>query len=171
MRAGLEDDPAGPDFFVVRKEAGFDDDLDRPFGGGLDDIAQFAQNIGVVAILETADIHDHIDLLRVVVDGGFGFKPFCVGVGRPEWETDDRCHFDVAAIQKMTCLNHPRSVHANGVEAVLASLVTEFPDILERGVRLEQRVVDVRGEVRDELQVSESAICVGRCGDVNPNVA
>ena len=150
MRAGVEDDPAGADFFRVREQAGFDNDFDRPFGGGLDDIAQFAQNIFVVAVFEPADVNDDIDLLRAVVDGGFGFEPFCVGVGRAERETDDRRHFDVGAIKKMAGLSHPRSVHANGVEIIGASLGTESFDIFERSLRLQQRVVDVTSEVFDE---------------------
>ena len=84
MRAGVEDDPAGADFFRVREQAGFDNDFDRSFVGGLDDIAEFAQNIFVVAVLVPADVDDDINLLRVVVDGGFSFKPLCVGVSRSE---------------------------------------------------------------------------------------
>src|SRR2546425_9316692 len=117
-----------------------------------------------VAVLEPADVNDDINLLRVVVDGGFGFKTFCVGVGRAERETDDRRHFDVGAIKKMAGLSHPRSVDAHGVEIIVASLGTEFFDIFERGLRLQQRVVDVTSEVLDGLQVSGSGFRIDPAG-------
>ena len=156
MRAGVDNDPAGANFFFTREQTGFDDDFDGPFFGGLDDIAQFAQNVGALSILVPADIHDHINLLRVIVNRGFGFKAFRIGIGRAEREANDRDHLDVTAMKKMAGLSHPRSVHANGVEIMGTSLGAEFLDVLERGLRLQQGVIDVTREVFDELQGSSS---------------
>src|SRR5439155_994178 len=118
------------------------------------------QHIIVIAVLQTPEIDDHVDFLRAVVDRGFGFEPLGVGVRRSERKADDRRHFYVAAVKQMASLNHPRSVYANSIEMVLARLGTEPFDVFRRGVRSEQRVVDIAGEVLG-LHREESASSAG----------
>ena len=76
MRAALDDQLAGADFFRVGQQAGFDNHFDRPLVGGFDHVNDFAENKFVVAGLEPRDVQHHVNLVRAVVNGRLGFKPF-----------------------------------------------------------------------------------------------
>ena len=74
MRTAFHHEFAGADFFLLREQAGFEDDFHRPLVRSLHHVAQFAQDIFVVASLEPAEVEDDINLLRAIVNGGLGFK-------------------------------------------------------------------------------------------------
>ena len=68
MNLGFERQPAGLDEFVIRQQAGFKDDFHRAFLGGFHHVAQLADNVAMIAVLEAANVHDHVDLRGAVRD-------------------------------------------------------------------------------------------------------
>src|SRR6185503_21183112 len=95
------------DFFFAGQQTGFEDYFDRALVRGLDDVPQFAQQIAVVAVLEPADIDDHIDFLGAVVDRHLGFKSFRVGVRRSEGKANHCSDLHSTVLEEMTSLYDP----------------------------------------------------------------
>ena len=73
MRLGLDRQFAGRDDLFVAEIAGLDDDFHPPIVGRLDDIADFADDVAVIAVDEPSEVHHHVDLIGAVVHGGLGF--------------------------------------------------------------------------------------------------
>ena len=117
-----------------------------PFVRGFHHVAQFAQNIFVVAVLEPADVEDDINFLRAVVNGRLGFKTFRVAGHRAEREADGAGDLHIAAFQKMARGGDPRAVDADAVKFVFARLGAEFFDVLDGGVRPDQGMVNEPGQ-------------------------
>lgn len=99
MNAGIEGEFAGADFFFVCQQAGFQNRFYGAFLGGFGDVAQFAQDVAVVAVLEAANVDDEIDFLGAGIEGGFDFKALDIGFHCAERESDDAGGFDCAAFQ------------------------------------------------------------------------
>ena len=106
MRARLDRQLSGQDDFLTREQPGFHDDLHRALIRHLDEVAQLAENISPVAVLEPARVQHHVEFLRAAVDGGLGFVAFHVGVHRAEWEPDKAGHFHAAVFKEVTSLRH-----------------------------------------------------------------
>ena len=107
-------------FSSRREQAGFQDDLHRPFVRGLHHVAQFAQDIFVVAVLEPADVEDDIDFVRAIVDGRLGFKTFRIRRHRAQRKADDAGNLDARTFQAMAGPSDPGAVDANAVKMILA---------------------------------------------------
>ena len=122
VRAAFQHQLAGADLFLRREQAGFQDDLHRPFVRGLHHVAQFAQDIFVIAVLEPADVEDDIDFVRAIVDGRLGFKTFRIRRHRAERKADDTGNLDARTFQEMAGPSDPGAVDANAVKMILARL-------------------------------------------------
>ena len=140
MRPAFDGHPAGADFLFVRQQAGFQNHLHRVFVGGLDHVAQLAENVFVFAVL--------VNLLRTVVNGRLGFKPLGVGGHRAERKADHAGDLHIRPFQKMPRLGDARAVDADGEKLVLARLGAELFDVLGGGVGLQHRVVNEGGKLR-----------------------
>ena len=61
-------------------------------------------------------------------------------------EADHGAHLDARLAQQLAAQRHPVGIHAHRCEAELRRLAAQLLDLLARGVGLEQRVVDERGQ-------------------------
>ena len=88
LRAGIQRQLAGQDFFLARQQMSFQHGLDRAFVGGFHDVPHFAQDITRVTVLEPAEIDDQINLVRAVVHGNLRLVTLGVRVPRAQGKTD-----------------------------------------------------------------------------------
>ena len=142
VSACLADDVTHPALLVVGQQAGLDDDLQDLIAHSLLDGADVLAHGVVLAVLQAADVDDHIHLGCTVLDGGLGLKGLGSGVHRTQREADHTAHRD-AACHVLDGLLHIAGVDADRGRVVCNGLVAQGLDLGPCGLRLEQGVIDV----------------------------
>ncbi len=137
MRAGLNDKVARPDLFFACEKRGFEDYFDRAFISGFHDIAQLAQNVGVVAVLEAADIYNNIQFLSAVIHRRFDFKSFGIRAHGTERKPDRACDFYAATFENGVRLGNAGSIDTYTPKSNRSRIAAELFDFLSGSVGLE----------------------------------
>ena len=92
IRVGFGDDIAHADLLIFAQQAGLDNHLERmPRAGRLDRV-DFGEHLVVSAVLEHADVDDHVHLVRAVLHRVGGLKHLRLRRGIAGRETDHRAH-------------------------------------------------------------------------------
>ena len=139
---GLGHDVAHLDLLVVGQQAGLDDDLQHLVAHSSLDGGNVIADVVVLLVLQPADVDDHIDLGRAVLDGSFSLKCLALGVHSAEGEADDTADRH-AARHVLDGLLDVAGVDADRRAVVGDGLIAEGPDLGPGCLRLEQGVVDL----------------------------
>lgn len=150
--SGGESDLGSAEFLFKRKKAGLEYDFDNgPLCVGQFDYAADVLANGFVvrglAGFEQADVENHVDIMRAVLEDAHGFVAFGAGEGGSQGEAYERADGDSGALE-FGCGNcHPGGVDHGAGETVLGRLVAELEDLVAGGVWFDEGVVDDCGEV------------------------
>src|ERR1700733_7295002 len=149
---GGEGDLGGAELLFEGKEAGLEDDLDdSPAGvGEFDDSANVLADgfeVGGLPGLEEADVEDHVEIVRAVLEDAGGLVALGTGEGRSQREAEDDTDRDARAGESGGSERDPGRVDHGAGKAVLGGLVTELEHLVAGGVGLEERVVEDGREV------------------------
>ena len=128
--------------FLVGQQAGLDDDLQELALAVLLDGLDLFEQIVPALILDPADVDDHIDLGRAVLDGSFSLKRLAFGVHSAEGEANDAADRH-AARHILDGLLDVAGVDADRRAVVGDGLIAEGPDLGPGCLGLEQGVVDL----------------------------
>ena len=138
----LGHDVAHLDLLVVGQQAGLDDDLQHLVAHSSLDGGNVIADVVVLLVLQPADVDDHIDLGRAVLDGSFSLKCLAFGVHSAEGETNDTADRH-AARHILDGLLDVAGVDADRRAVVGDGLIAEGADLGPGCLRLEQGVVDL----------------------------
>ena len=111
-------------------------------------IGDLLPHMTVVARDQAADVDDHVQLARAVLQGKTRFEDLRLGPRAAVRKTDHRPNGDRAARQQVACtLDVPRA-HANGGDVVRCSQPAPALDERIIELRLQERMVDRLGNVQ-----------------------
>ena len=121
-----------------------------------DDPLQFALDFPSLAALESADIHDHVDLVGSVAKRLLRFRELCAGGICAERKANDRADFYGSARQYIAAERHVTRIHANREKTAFSRFSAQEPDAGFSGILLEIGVVEFTSEFvfRDQLSVA-----------------
>ena len=139
---GLGHDVAHLDLLVVGQQAGLDDDLQHLVAHSSLDGGNVIADVVVLLVLQPADVNDHIDLGRAVLDGCFSLKGLAFGVHSAKGEADDAADRH-AARHILDGLLDVAGVDADRRAVVGDGLIAEGADLGPGCLGLEQGVVDL----------------------------
>ena len=142
VRACLADDIAHLFLFLVGQQAGLDDDLQHLVAHSSLDGGNVIADVVVLLVLQPADVDDHIDLGRAVLDGSFSLKRLAFGVHSAEGEANDAADRH-AARHILDGLLDVAGVDADRRAVVGDGLIAQGLDLRPGSLRLEQGVVDL----------------------------
>jgi hypothetical protein len=150
--SGGESDLGGAEFFFEGEEAGFEDDLDDgALGvGQFDDAADVLTDsfvVGGLAGLEEADVEDHVEVVRAVLEDAGGLVALGAGERGSKGKAKDDADGDAGSGEGGGGERDPGGVDHGTGEAVLGGFVAELKDLGAGGVGLEEGVVEDGGEV------------------------
>ena len=141
VRAGLRHHAAQFDLLGIGEHARLDDDLEELPGAGLLHGSDLGEDVVIQAVLDPADVDDHIDLGRAVFHGVRRLE----ALGRrgvvAVWEADDRADGDFAVDVLRRAADVARR-DADACATVLHAVVADGPDLRPGGGLAQQRVVD-----------------------------
>ena len=126
-----------------------------------DDLQQFGLNFRSLAALESANVHDHVDLVGSVAKRLLCFPELCAGGIRAERKANDRADFHGSASQCIAAKRHVTRIHANREETAFSRFPAQQPDAGFGGIRLQIGVVEFTSEFvfRDQRCVANR--CAG----------
>lgn len=82
-------------YLIISKKAGLNDDLEDAFvSASLLDEPDFPSNIWVAALLQPADVDDHVNFISAVFNGLLGLEDLNFGRRISKGEADDCGNFD-----------------------------------------------------------------------------
>ena len=137
---GLGHNVAHLDLLLLGQQAGLDNDLEDLIAHGSLDGGNVIADIVILFVLQPADVDDHIDLGRAVLNGGSGLKGLAGSVHGAQRETDHAAD-RYAARHILDRLLDIAGVDADGGAVVGNGLVTQGLDLGPGGLGLEQGVV------------------------------
>jgi hypothetical protein len=151
--AGFDGKFAGEFLFVLGEEASFDDDFEMRLGivRGIGESVDFVVNKRDIAILERADVDDHIYFLRTLANAGQRFEQLHGSKSGALRKSDDGASEHIRALQQFGRKVYPNGLHADAGEVVLASLFAELFDLRFAGIGFKDGMVD---ESSDGLPVA-----------------
>ena len=142
VSTGLGDDVAHLDLLFLGQQAGLDDDLQHLVAHGGLDGGNVIAHIVVLLVFQPADVDDHIDLGRAVLNGSFGLKGLTGGVHSAEGEADDAADRHTAR-HVLGGLLDIAGIDADRSAVVGDGLVTQGLDLGPGSLGLEQGMVDL----------------------------
>ena len=107
MRPGLDHQLASANLLLISQQACFQNDFHRPLVRRFDDVAQFAQHVLVIPVLDSPNIDHDIDLMRASIDRRFRLETFYVGIHRAERKAHHRRNFYLSAVEAISRELHP----------------------------------------------------------------
>lgn len=119
-----------------------------PWAGDLDGV-DLLKDLVVLALLDPAEVDDHVDLGRAVGDGGLGLHALDAAGRVAVGEADDRADGQLAEAVVLLLGNIVRGVvhiglrDADARAAVFDAVVTDLLDVLPGGGLLEEGMVNV----------------------------
>ena len=143
---GLGDD-AGLDLLLVSEQGRFDDDLDGEPVGRSYHARDILFHQPEILALERTDVDDHIEFGGALLPGAAGFVGLDIGQCGPQGETNDRGHHRFGACQQPGRQRHPGGIDAHRCETEFRRFRTQLPDLVLGGLRFEQGMVDVAGDI------------------------
>src|SRR5687768_14415728 len=99
-----------------------------------DDAMNISRNQLEITSLQCANIDDHINLGRAVVNGCLRFKGFYFRCRCPQWKTNYRTDFNLRALQQLRTQTYPSGVHTHRSEIMFARFKTELRNFLLRSI-------------------------------------
>ena len=127
--------------FFLREQTGFDDDLQDALAADFLQRADLAQHIVVHAGLQGADVDDHIQLIRAVLDGVLRLKHLGGGGVVAVRETDDGADLHLVT-DIFLRLSDIAGRDADGCGAVMDGIIAECLDLFPGGGLREQGVIN-----------------------------
>ena len=146
LRAGLGHHAAQLDLLLLGQQARFDDDLQQLAAAVLLDGLDLVQHLLVQAVLDPADVDDHVDLRRAVLHGVGGLKALGGGGIVAVGEADDGADGDLA-VHIFRRLLHIAGGDADAGAAVLHAVVADGLDLRPCGGLAQQRVIHAAEDI------------------------
>ena len=102
---------------------------------------------GEVLRFQQVNINHHVNFFRAVFDCAARLEGFGAAVHRAERKADNRADRDVRTLESARHVGDPAGIDADRFEIVLDGFVAELVELRLRGVRLEERMINVLREV------------------------
>ena len=146
---GFLGQPAGANLLLIREIAGFDDDLHNGtlFMGESCNLGNFGAHSVVIAMEQTADVNDHVQLLTAFFQGQAGFGDLDGGFMIAVREADDRAYPDIAAFEQLRHEGHIAGTCAHAGGVIFQCDFSTMADLIFRQVRLERGMVEHLGNI------------------------
>jgi len=129
LDAGIEGEFTGENDFFAGEQVGFEDGFDEAFVGGFGKVAEFAEDVLMIAIFETAEVDDDVEFMRAVVNGSLDFVALGVGIERAQGEADESDDLDFGIVQEGAGEFDAGGVDADGVIIIFAGFGAEFFEV------------------------------------------
>ena len=150
VRTDLAGDGAEAALLRVGEVAVLKDDLGENalFPAEGDDGGHLPLHVVQVSGLELRQVHDVVDLVRAVLDGQARLQELDVDARLPEREADGRADVHGRAAQELLDPAHGRGVDGRHGEPIASAVRAKGCKVRGRGVRAQERVVKVLGQLR-----------------------
>jgi hypothetical protein len=128
--------------FIRSQRQSVQGEAHRPFVGGLDEIAEFAQQDRGVAIADASGVDGDFEDLRTVVDGGLNFVTPDVCVRSSEGKANGAGDQGAGILEARRGLGDAGAIDAHAEEAVFACFGAELIDLDRGGVAVAAGVIE-----------------------------
>lgn len=128
---------------------------------GADDLPEFGLNFRSLAALESANVHDHVNLVGSVAKRLLRFRELCAGGIRAERKANDRADFHGGAGQCIAAERHVTRIYANREETAFRRFSAQQPDAGFGGILLQISVV----EFTSEFAFRDQRCVANRCAE------